>query len=154
MNDVDSLYRKAAELIVLEGDDRHDEVKCKKTVIVELPINQLENIELWDLPGLQENPVIDKIVSTILHDVDLVFALLPIDGEVLFDFLQNIKKCLTDNCSASGLINETYENDRDIARFQRQVCFVITKIDSVPSISEKDKTRDDILHKLSTNSPG
>ena len=39
----------------------------------------------------------------------------------------------------------------NIARFQRQVCFVITKIDSVPSISEKDKTRDDILHRLSTN---
>ena len=123
MNDVDSLYRKAAELVVLEGDDRHDEVKCKKIVTIELPIKQLENIELWDLPGLQENPVIDKIVSTILHDVDLVFALLPIDGGVLFDFLNNIKKCLTDNCSASGLINETCENDREYCPFSTPSLF-------------------------------
>ncbi|CAF4039848.1 unnamed protein product [Rotaria sordida] len=79
MNDIDSLYRKAIELIVLKGDDRNDETKYKMKVIIELPIKQLKNVELWDLPGLNENPVLDGIVSTILSDVDLVFALLPIN---------------------------------------------------------------------------
>ncbi|CAF3869703.1 unnamed protein product [Rotaria sordida] len=125
INDIDSLYRKAIELIVLKGDDRNDETKCKMKVIIELPIKQLKNVELWDLPGLNENPVLDGIVSTILSDVDLVFALLPINGGVLSDFLNNIKKCLIHNPNVSGVMNETHNNDRNIARFQRQMIMEI-----------------------------
>lgn len=151
MNNIDSLYRKASELIVLEGDDRNDENKCKIKVVIELPIEQLKNIELWDLPGLNENPVLDSIVSTILPDVDLVFALLPIDGGVSFDFLNNIKIWLTHNRNSSSVINQTHYNDLHVTRLQRQVCFIITKIDSIASNNQADKIRDTILRKLSSN---
>ncbi|CAM4916300.1 unnamed protein product [Rotaria socialis] len=149
MNNINSLYRKATELIILQGADRDDKVKCKMKVIIELPIKQLKNIELWDLPGLEENSVLNEIVSTIFPDVDLVFALLPIDGGVSLDFLNNIEKCLTYNRNASGLINETHDHDHNIAGFQQQVCFVITKVDSVPSSSQTGKRRDVTLQELS-----
>jgi hypothetical protein len=153
-NNTRELLKKATELIKLKGEDRKSEL-CKDEVIIELPIDELKNVQLWDIPGFDENSLIDERIKEILNDTDLIFAVMPQNDGVKQSFIDFVKPYLKQN---HNMYNK--ESDKSINNQRKaMICFLISRIDEFKPDQQTFKTQDDILqhiydqleHKLDIN---
>ncbi|CAF4440834.1 unnamed protein product, partial [Didymodactylos carnosus] len=91
----DNLLEEAAKLIKLQAEDRSK--KCGDEIIIEIPVEELRDIELWDIPGFDENMVIDRRINEIVKDADVIFGLIPVQDSLKKSFEDFIKPYLRQN---------------------------------------------------------
>ena len=99
-------------LIALEGSAREGQL-CEDIVTIQLNRKELEYIELWDIPGFDENSSLNSIIEDILKKTDIIFILQPLQ--------EGVRKTVVD------LFRSCTKNPE----FKPQVCFIVTKIDQV-----------------------
>ncbi|CAF1480615.1 unnamed protein product, partial [Rotaria sordida] len=142
--DTKQLLIKATEYIKLPAHERS--IECKDEIIIELPNEALKNVELWDIPGFDENQVIDNRVREIIDDADLIFALISHQDSLkktFQDFIEpRLKKYRNDFSNHAWDVSTG--NDCQVA----MICFVVTRIDTFTIDSQTNKTRDEILTNL------
>ncbi|CAF1114344.1 unnamed protein product [Adineta steineri] len=100
------------KLVALEGSAREDDL-CKDIVTIQLNRKELEYIELWDIPGFDENEYLNSIIEDILKETNIIF--------ILQSFGEGVHKTIVD----------LFRSCTDKHGYQPQVCFVVTKIDQV-----------------------
>ncbi len=132
--DTDEKLRDATQnLIALQGTARNEE-SCKDIVIIELDRKELENIELWDIPGYDENEYLNTIIEDILNDTDLFF--------ISISITEGVRKTIID------LLQSCFEKHKR----QPQVCFIVTKIDEITrnlkANTSLENTLDHVFHRV------
>lgn len=135
-NDPQKLLEKATEVIILQGKYRKSKL-CEDEIIIELPINELKGIELWDIPGFDENPVINKRIAEILKDTDLVLAVLAQHDSLKLTAIDFIKPCLVQD-----------EISRDKNKPVTKICFIISQIDKFKSDELSKETKETFLQHI------
>jgi predicted GTPase len=126
INTDDELKTITQNLIALKGADREENL-CKDIVTIHLDRKELEYIELWDIPGFDENPFLNSIVEDILKETN-IFFILSSSTEAVRETTVNLLR----SCSEKH-------------KFQPPVCFIITKIDQVTTNPNAETTLDDML---------
>lgn len=116
-------------LIALKGAAREENL-CKDIVTIYLDRQELENIELWDIPGFDENPFLNSIVEDILKQTNIFFILASIT-EAVRDTMVNLVR----SCS-------------DKQERPPQLCFIATKIDQVTTNPTTEKSLNNSLDDL------
>ncbi|CAF1444019.1 unnamed protein product [Adineta ricciae] len=140
LDNYEELLVKATELIKLSSDERSKE--CKDVIILELPMKVLKGVELWDIPGFDENETINNRIKEILEDTDLIFVLIPHQESVRMAFQNFIQPRL-----------EKQENDNTNFELNANnrtsiVCFIVTQIDTFKPNIQTNRSRDDVLTNL------
>lgn len=128
------LLKKARELIVLK--DRKSK-SCEDEIMIELPIEELKGIELWDIPGFDENHVINNRITEILKDTDLILAVLPQHEMLRQTAIDFIKPCLQRNKISD---NET--------KTITKICFIISQIDKYNPDVQSNQTKEQFLQHI------
>ncbi|CAF3913733.1 unnamed protein product [Rotaria sp. Silwood2] len=118
-NDTRELLQKAKEFIILNNEARKSKL-CEDEVLIELPINELKNVELWDVPGFDENPIINERVEEILKDTNLTFFIIPQQDILRQTSIDFIKLCLNQH---------TTIDDKSKSKPMTKICFIISQID-------------------------
>ncbi|CAF2729603.1 unnamed protein product [Rotaria sp. Silwood2] len=113
-------------LIALKGAAREEDV-CTDIATIQLDRKELENIELWDIPGYDENPLLNSIVEDILKETSIFFILTSIAGGIRDTIVNLIRSCW-----------KKY-TDRP------KVCFIVTKINQVTMNPKAETTLDNAL---------
>ena len=133
INNSEDLKEITKKLIALKGVAREENL-CKDIVTIYLDRKELENIELWDIPGFDENPFLNSIVEDILKQTNIFFILTSIT-EAVRDTMVN----LVQSCS-------------DKQERPPQLCFIATKIDQVTTnpLAEKslNDSLDNVFHRI------
>jgi serine/threonine protein kinase/predicted GTPase len=131
----EELLNKASELIILKNEDRKSQL-CQDEILIELPIDELKGVELWDVPGFDENPVINNRINEILKDTDLILAVLPQQESLRQTAIDFIKPCLKQN-------ETTNNNNKPVTK----ICFIISQIDKFkPDEQSKDSKEKFLQH--------
>ena len=126
INNSENLKEVTIKLIALK-DAAREENLCKDIVTVYLDRKELENIELWDIPGFDENPLLDSIVEDILKQTDIFFILTSITEAVRNTLVNLVRSC-----------SEKQERPP-------QLCFIVTKIDQLTTNPMAEKSLNDLL---------
>jgi hypothetical protein len=131
-DNIEQLLEKAKEVIVLKNEYRKSKL-CEDEILIELPINELKGVELWDVPGFDENPVIDKRIHEILNETNLILAVLS-QHECLrkttIDFIK------------------PYLKQKEKNKPETKICFVISQIDRYKPDEQNTETRDKFLQHI------
>ena len=77
----EKLLQEAQKLIVLQNTERKGDL-CNVEILIELPIAELKNVELWDVPGFDENLILDARIRKIFEDTDLILVIIPPRGSL------------------------------------------------------------------------
>ncbi|CAF1497976.1 unnamed protein product, partial [Didymodactylos carnosus] len=111
-------------------------------IVIELPLEELKNIELWDIPGLDENKAIDARVKEIVESADVIFGIIPHRERLRQSFQEYMKPHLK--------INRNFDqSDADVNNSaQKMVCFIVTLIDTFTVNNQTKKSRDTVLQEL------
>jgi predicted GTPase len=137
-DDKEEFKRKLKELIVLKNEDRKTNL-CEDEVIIEIPIKELENVELWDIPGFDENVVINNRITAILKDTDLILAVLAQQESLRKTAIDFIKPCLVQND-----ITTSENKNKPITK----ICFIITQIDKFKPDEQSNESKEDFLQHI------
>lgn len=117
------------KLIALKGDAR-EKVLCQDIVVIQLDRKELEYVELWDIPGYDENEFLNSVVEDILSKTDIFFILTSITEAVHKTTVDLLRSC-----------SEKHKR-------QPQACFVVTKIDQVTTNPNAETTLAETLKKI------
>jgi len=131
-DDKKKLLEKATELIILKNEDRKGRL-CEDEVLIELPIEELKGVELWDVPGFDENPIINKRINEILKDTDLILAVLAQQESLRLTAIDFIKPCLI-----------TQDKNKSVTK----ICFIISQIDKYKPDNQSKQTKEEFLQDL------
>ncbi len=137
-NGTKGLLQEAKKLIILEKDERKSEL-CNDEIVIELPIEELENVELWDIPGFDENEIINERIKEILKDTDLILAVIPHRESLRQTAIDFIKPCLEQN----DLTNNKNKSERIT-----KICFIISQIDTYRPDGQSNETKDSHLQHM------
>lgn len=134
------LLEVATNHIKLPSDKRS--IECKDEIIIELPVGALRDVELWDIPGFDENEVMDNRITEIIADTDLIFALMSHEDSVKNSFQSFVQPRLPKQ--------ENDDNNYEpIGKAQTaMICFIITRIDTFKINIQTNKTRGVVLDDL------
>ncbi|CAF3419941.1 unnamed protein product [Rotaria socialis] len=95
----------------------------------------LKHIQLWDIPGVDENDTLDQIVDDILADSDIIFAITPLTGGLPDSFLTPIKRLLrpTQDELVERVLTaqDTLVINSSPPKKHAEICFLISKIDDI-----------------------
>lgn len=138
------LLSKATELIKLLPDERSAE--CNNEILIELPNEALKNVELWDIPGFDENDTLDNRVKDIVDDADLIFALIPHKDSLKKSFQNFIKPQLNEHHGdpTDYMLNMSMGTNCQAA----MICFIIAQIDTFTIDNQTNESRDVVLANL------
>ena len=131
-SNTEQLLIKAQEVIILKNEDRKSRL-CEDEVFIELPIDALKGLELWDVPGFDENHVINNRIQEILQKTDLILAVLSQQESLRQTSIEFIKPCL-----------ESSDNSRP----QTKICFIISQIDRYRSDEQNPESREAFLQHI------
>ena len=134
----DEINKKLVELVKFV-DDRKE--ACQDEVIVQLPIEELKGIQLWDVPGFDENDAIDERIKSILQETDIIFALMPLREAFRKTFEYYIRLGIGKNLEKDG-------NTQTTNSCESVVCFIITCIDQFCIDDQTQLSRDIVLQQL------
>lgn len=126
------LFEKTKELIILKNEQRKSNL-CEDIVVIELPIDELKHVELWDVPGYDENRVINQRIEEILKKTDLILAVLAQQETLRQTTIDLIKPCL---------------NQQNNRRSVTKICFIISQIDRFYADIQTHESRDVCLQKF------
>lgn len=126
------LLIKAREIIILKTEDRKSEL-CHDEVFIQLPIEELIGLELWDVPGFDENQVINNRIKEILQNTDLILAVLAQHESLRQTSIDFIKPCLEKS---------------DQNKPQTKICFIISQIDRYKPDEQSGESREVFLQHI------
>ncbi|CAF1342869.1 unnamed protein product, partial [Didymodactylos carnosus] len=137
-NNTKELLEKAKELIILKSEARKSRL-CEDEILIELPIDELKNVELWDVPGFDENPIINDRVKEILKDTDLILAVIAQHESLRQTAIDFIRPCLEQN--------DTMDN-KSKSKPVTKICFIISQIDKFASDGQSKESKDEFLQHI------
>ena len=126
------LLAKAREMIILKNEHRKS-VLCNDEVFIELPIEELIGLELWDVPGFDENHVINNRIKEILQNTDLILAVLAQQESLRQTSIDFIKPCLEQSATNKP---------------QTKICFIISQIDRFKPDGQSGESREVFLQHI------
>jgi predicted GTPase len=132
-NNTKELLEKAKQIIILKSEDRKSKL-CEDEVLIELPIDELKGVELWDIPGFDENHVINNRINEILKDTNLILAVLAQHESLRQTSIDFIKPCL--------------KQDENTHRQVTKICFIISQIDKFKPDLHSKETKDTFLQHI------
>jgi hypothetical protein len=142
IEDDQHLAQVTMELIHLKGKEREDINLCTDVVKIELKMEELKQIQLYDIPGIDENSTLKKVVDNILAKTDIVFAITPLDEALRESFVLPIQRWLK---AKQGEVDHVCVSKRHPC-----VCFLASKIDNFTNNKLSNLTYEDIVKHLST----
>ncbi|CAF0809730.1 unnamed protein product [Didymodactylos carnosus] len=135
----DNLLEEATKLIKLQAEDRSK--KCGDEIIIEIPVEELRDIESWDIPGFDENMVIDRRLNEIIKDPDVIFGLIP-----------NRNYELTQQQSFAATSEEEVDHQKikliENEECESLVCFLITTTDKFTIDKQTKKSKSEVVQNL------